>query len=361
MYNNFSLYFSTGTRGYLELLLICNVKRILISFAYKNPWLMKNIIKRNNIQILCDSGAYTAWNSAEKNRQLEAEQLNKNFNSLPTKEQDKIYNEVDKIGKWKKYLINIDAYAEHLDKHKDIIYKAVNLDVMPGHQGQIRTEQQCIDAAEQGWENYLYLKKKGHDTIHVFHQGEPLWVLDRMLKYCNYIGLSPNQDLSQKNKMRWLDDIFRHILDSNNPKIKLHGFGVTAKMLVNRYPWFSVDSSTYSLTAAMGSILTNYGLVYVSDQNKEHCNHIENKPQQSQYALDKYLIKKIGYGIKSMTQNKILEEIKCPQCNFQMMSVTKRQAYRTRNYANIIYFLELEEQRVKDGCQLTFYQQKTLI
>lgn len=382
---DFNLFMAVGSKQYLEFLFVCNVKNILISFAYPDPWKMKELLKRNNVNLLCDSGAFTAWNLASRARREKAadiafseyatqneiqtestdkkertEQRVQSFLKMTELEQDAIIKKVDEEGSWKKHLIDIDAYHEHLERHKDIIFRAVNLDVIPGEQGRVPTEKQIIDAAEEGWKNYLYLKNKGWDTCHVYHQGEPIWVLDRMLKECDYIGVSPNNDSSESGKLQWMDHTFRHILNSDNPKIKTHGFAVTSPTLVKRYPWFSVDSSSYSLTAAMGNILTPHGRIYISEQNKGKEEHIEKKPKEVQDFIEDYLFKEIGYGISSMTEKRETVEAKCPSCYVPVLTSQKVQSYKPRNFANIVYFLKLQETRRQNGPTLDFMKQGTL-
>ena len=336
LHDKFNLFLATGTKQYLEFLLTCNVKNVLISFAYKEPWALKPLMKWNNVNLLCDSGAFTAWNLAE----------NKKAEGDPN---------------WKRYLINIDEYSDFIDKHKDIIFRAVNLDVIPGQQGQTPSQEEIVQAAEKGWENYLYLKRKGHDTVHVFHQGEPTEYLDRMINEgCDYIGISPSNDNSDEKKLIWLDHIFRHIANSKNPKIKTHGFGVTSRRLVERYPWFSCDSSSYSLTAAMGSILTPYGRVYISDQNKFDPDHIENKPEQIRDHITKYLMDEIGYPITTMTKTVEEQQETCPSCQNKVLFQVKTQAYKPRNFANIIYFLKLQAKVRKEGPNMDFIKQQVL-
>lgn len=337
LHDKFNLFLATGSKQYLEFLLTCNVKNVLISFAYLEPWALKPLLKLNNVNLICDSGAFTAWNQAGK--QKRAGNLN-----------------------WQKYLINIDEYAEFVKKHQDIIYRAVNLDIIPGETGQIPTIKEREEAAEQGWENYLYLKDKYKlDTIHVFHQGEEFKHLDRMLKHCDYIGVSPCNDYADDKKLKWLDITFRYIMNSDNPNIKTHGFGVTSPRLVKRYPWFSVDSSSYSLTAAMGGILTPYGRVYISDKNQCDPDHILKRPIEIQNHIEKYLLENVGYPIKSMTTNSDDRTWSCPKCYHSEIYSTKWQSYKPRNFANIIYFLKMQEYVRENGPTMDFMKQQTLL
>lgn len=337
LHEKFNLFLATGSAQYLEFLLCCNVKNVLISFAYPEPWRLKPLLKLNNVNLLCDSGAFTSWNQAGAKKRA----------GDPN---------------WEKYLVNIDEYADFVKRHQDIIYRAVNLDVIPGETGVEPTKQQKEDAAEQGWLNYIYLKeKKGIDSIHVFHYGEDFKHLDRMLKHCDYIGVSPSNDLHDDAKLAWLDHAFRHIMKSSNSKIKTHGFGVTSAVLVNRYPWFSCDSSSYSLTAAMGSILTPWGRVYVSDQNQGDPDHILRRPIEIQNHIEKYLMDNVGYGIKSMTNNKEERIYECQKCYHQETYSNKSQSYKGRNFANIVYYLKMQEYVRKNGPNMNFMAQQTLL
>ena len=370
---DFNLFFASGSKQYLEFLLICNVKNILISYAYPEPWQMKGLIKRNNINLICDSGAFTSWNLAQKTRLQECydevggEAM---WMVLNQEGRNEVLKRVDEEGLWKKHLVDIDKYLEHLEKYKDIIWRAVNIDVIPGKQGEKPTQEEILDAAEKGWQNYKYLKDRGWDTIHVFHQFEPLWVLDRMLDECDYIGVSPCNDSSEKSKLEWMDEIFRYICKydySKNPRIKpgeiikTHGFAVTSKTLVTRYPWYTVDSSSYSLTAAMGNILTSLGRIYVSDQNLTDPDHANNRPQQIKDHIDNHLKELMGYGIQSMMEKENQLEAKCPKCYTPVMTTQKTQAYKPRNFANICFYLDLQERRRAEGASMAFMNQGTLL
>jgi hypothetical protein len=334
--DKFNLFLAVGNKQHLEFCLTCSVKNILISYAYKEPWQLAPLLKHGGINVMMDSGAFTAWNLAQRKKQ-------------------------EGDPNWEKYLVNIDDYAKFIEKYKDVIFRAVNLDVIPGQTGQEPTEQERIDSAEQGWKNYKYLKDVyGFDTIHVFHQGEPFKYLDRMLEECDYIGVSPSNDYTTEHKKEWLDHAFRHILTSQHPNIKTHGFGVTAKALVERYPWYSVDSSSHSFTAGLGTVFTPWGRVYISDRNQSDPDHISSKPQMIQDHIEKYLKEITGCGIKEMTSNEEEFIIKCPKCNIEIEHRTKVQSYKIRNYANIIYFMNLEKRVRESKITLDFMKQGVL-
>lgn len=54
----------------------------------------------------------------------------------------------------------------------------------------------------------------------------------------------------------WLDNLFKNYLCNKDgtARVKLHGFGLTTMKLLLRYPWYSVDSTSWMMTSNMGSI-----------------------------------------------------------------------------------------------------------
>jgi hypothetical protein len=71
--------------------------------------------------------------------------------------------------------------------------------------------------------------------------------------------------------MVWLDRIWdKHLLDgSGKSKIKIHAFGITSVKIMERYPWYSVDSSSWIQAAAFGNIITSeYGIKSISDKSR---------------------------------------------------------------------------------------------
>lgn len=174
--------------------------------------------KNQEISVIIDSGAFTAWNSG----------------IVVSKEQ---------------YLENIVRIKEKFEPRVNNLF-FVNLDVIPGEKGRRPSMQERVDAAEQGWKNYLWFREHEiTNLIHVYHMYEDLSILKRMIDNgCIYIGISPEN--YSPNRLRWLETVFKHIDES---KIMTHGFGVTADELVLKFPWTSVDSISYVLSAGMGN------------------------------------------------------------------------------------------------------------
>lgn len=176
-------------------------------------------MKANPNFFMLDSGAYSAWNSG-----------------VP---------------------IDIDQYIAYIRENIQHIDCYVALDVIPGSFGVVPTAAEVEASAEKSWENLLYMEEHGLEPIPVFHMGEQFKWLRKMVDHgCSYIGISPANDRTTQAKQLWLDRVFNEITDADgHPVVKTHAFGVTSVPLMLRYPWESVDSTTWILCPARGKII----------------------------------------------------------------------------------------------------------
>lgn len=173
----------------------------------------------NKVWLILDSGAYSAWN----------------------------------IGA----TIDLDDYIAYIKKNKHLLAHYVNLDVIPGKPGRPRTQAEVEESAAQSYKNLKYMAKRGLRPIPVFHQGERWYWLERLMaEGWDYIGISPMADLPSPVVNRWFDEAFTLTTDKGGkPIIRTHGFGVTAFKALWRYPWTTVDSTTWATVAGYGRIL----------------------------------------------------------------------------------------------------------
>ncbi len=158
---------------------------------------------------------------------------------------------------WKKRLhIDLDDYIAFIKHNEGCFDTIVNVDVIPGWAGKRPSEDQVEASAAKGWENLKELEKAGIDAMPVYHMGERRYWLERMIdEGCEYVGISPSNDRTTDQKREWLDEVYHFLCgDRGYPEIKTHGFGVTATSLVHRYPWFSVDSTTWLKLGANGGV-----------------------------------------------------------------------------------------------------------
>ncbi|MBU0777726.1 hypothetical protein KKF82_05670 [Patescibacteria group bacterium] len=256
---------------------------------------------KDKVSIMLDSGAFSAWNTGK----------------------------------------NIDLY-EYITFCKDNLSALdyiVNLDKIPGKYGQKHlSPEQIEESTRVGWENYEYMIKKGipkEKLIHVFHQGESFKWLEKIVDLMKYIGLSPANDRTTQEKILWLDDCMKYVLDSEGfPIVKFHGFGVTSLKIMLRYPWYSVDSTSWVLTSRFGSVFVpkkKQGK-YVYDENSWKVCVSNKSPSQSEAGKHYSTFAEIEkeeilryFNLKGYTIEELADD------------------YKKRDELNIIYFLDLEK------------------
>lgn len=154
--------------------------------------------------------------------------------------------------------IPLVSYIDYCKRHKHEVDAYVNLDCIPGENGKMDHSQSAIEkSAAKSYDTLQAMKSEGLAPIPVFHQGERFEWLDKMLADGEtYVGISPYLRSHQNEIIEWADKCFSRITDvSGKPLIRTHGFGVTASVLCRRYPWYSVDSTSWSVGGGYGSIL----------------------------------------------------------------------------------------------------------
>lgn len=129
-------------------------------------------------------------------------------------------------------VIDIDKYIQFVLANKEHIEVYATLDV--------------IGDWEATKKNTEYIESFGLKPLATFHAGSPLEELIRMCHSYDYIALGGLVPLSMKRgKMKsWLDKCFGIIM-KENPKLKVHGFGVNAVWAWERYPFYSVDATSW--------------------------------------------------------------------------------------------------------------------
>jgi hypothetical protein len=177
-----------------------------------------NVIQPSDFRFFLDSGAYSAWSRGT--------------------------------------VIDLDEYCAFIKANIDLIEVYACLDAIPGVPGRSATSQERTDAAETSWRNYLYMVNEGLDPLPVFHYGEDFKYLTRILEYgCPYVGIGGLVGIPSDKRRAWLDRLFMLITDDKGmPTVKTHGFGMTSVPLIFRYPWYSVDSTTWIKITANGAV-----------------------------------------------------------------------------------------------------------
>ncbi len=295
---------------------------------------------KGTVSLLIDSGAFSAWTQGDK--------------------------------------IDLEEYIRFCLDHIDVADAVVNLDVIPGVPYGRITAKDVEKSAEEGWQNYKRMLEAGiprEKLIHVFHQGEDMRWLERMVKEIPYIGLSPANDRSRSQKIMWLDRCMKYVTDEEGyPKVKLHGFAVTSLEMLKRYPWYSVDSSSWVLSSAMGKIFVplyrngrwiydeKFWGVYVSGRNPNRKNkssgHFSTLSSRQQEIVLNYL-ESIGFRMgksrfvsvpqtHELSSNEKWAEKRPKDPNKpRLLEIIEEEgvcnSLRMRDEVNIIFFQKVEE------------------
>lgn len=150
-----------------------------------------------------------------------------------------------------------EEYRDALKYLGNTIFVGINLDVIPGELGRDPTGNEVEDAASQSWDNYEFLRDSGCNVMPVFHYGESFEWLDQMVKSgATYIGLGAIARVRTQEREVWLDKVFGMLCgDSGLPCVKVHGLGVTSLRIMQRYPWYSVDSTTAQVVSSHGGVM----------------------------------------------------------------------------------------------------------
>lgn len=192
---------------------------LLVTSQLDYPWILESyhyigkgdrmteIIRSDGCKIFLDSGAYSAFTQGVE--------------------------------------IDIPNYARYIKDNGDIIEQASNLDVIGA-------------GNEQGsWDNQKELERLGAVVLPCHHARDAdEWLrryLDEGYEHFCLGGMVPE---GTPYLLEWLDRIWDEFLTNpdGTAKVKIHGFGLTALSLMFRYPWYSVDSTSWVMTSRFGSI-----------------------------------------------------------------------------------------------------------
>lgn len=251
------------------------------------------------MEFMLDSGAYSAWTKGAK--------------------------------------IDIDEYCDFIKKHKDFIDHYIVLDVIGDAEGSLKAQH--------------YMESQGLMPLPVFHQGEDWKYLEYYANNYDYICISPlSYSANGGNMVDFLDTCFsEHICDKDGlPKCKVHGLGLTTISMMLRYPWYSVDSATWVLRSAFGTIMVpkkinnewdfhKVPIVNILSTNKKSMKrnaHYVNFTEHQKYVIIDWL-EYIGVPLGKSEFDEQGEEI--------IIEEGVINNYKLRDVANVLYFIELEK------------------
>ncbi|MDH6674288.1 hypothetical protein M2277_004980 [Paenibacillus sp. LBL] len=182
-------------------------KHVLLSYHYRSLYNQKQMRRFRNLglHLFVDSGAYSAW----------------------------------KVG----IDIDIDEYIAYLKEN--CIGKFINLDV--------------VGDPEKTYFNQKYMEDKGLNPVPVHHMGSDLTYLSQYEKEgYRYICLGGSVGASKKSRVQYFDQCFE-----NFPNLLFHGLGMTDIELMTKYPWMSVDSTTWLVGRKYCQVITEEGRISI--------------------------------------------------------------------------------------------------
>lgn len=219
--------------------------------------------------------------------------------------------------------VDIDEYIKFINDHADNCDAFAELDSIPFPVLNHTTSQKSI---EESYKNYLYMHERincPEKLLYVFHFGEPQ---DKFLEIINtpingklpeYIGIGGRHGVSTKAQEKYFERMFEIIKHSKNPNVKVHAFGMTVLDLLEKYPFYSADSTTWLMLGINGNIITRTnGIISVAQKSLNDAQSFLNMDEEHQ---QKILIELNNYG-------------------FTLDEVTKD--YKKRLIWNILYFKE---------------------
>lgn len=218
-----------------------SVEYFLESYHYIHRQSFVEKIRREGVKVFLDSGAFSAFSQGVE--------------------------------------IDLDAYCEYIKRNKDIVDFASVLD--------------SIGSASGTWKNQAAIERNNVNVLPCFHYGEDMEVGRYYVKNYKHFTLGGLVPVSTPQMQIWLDRVWKELLTDQDgkPVAKIHGFGVTSLPLMFRYPWDSVDSSTWVQWAAMGMILLPKSgkQIDVSDKSsrrKQAGQHLDSMPKIQRQAIE---------------------------------------------------------------------------
>lgn len=265
-----------------------------------------DIIDTDQLKISLKYPCLYAWNAEKKAllKFLEYKKLNENTSDLMI--------DSGAYSAWSKNkLFDIDEYIHFLSDNDILKYAfwAAEADKIPGSFGVDPTKEEILNAPKESWNNYLYMierVKYPKKIIPIFHQGEDLFFLKQMLSYkfpdgehIPYIGISPRNDVNVSSKIKWYEIVWKVIEDSDNKNVLTHNFGMTTLSVIEQYPSFSSDSTSWLRSGVFGNIqpIINSSVknICISNRRIHDKDHINHKSKEFRSAVDKYC-RELGYG-----------------------------------------------------------------
>jgi len=103
--------------------------------------------------------------------------------------------------------------------------------------------------------NHEIMKSEGINSICTFHVRSPFERLKELVNHEDHIALGvAGSQIMVNQLMAWLIRCFK-IINSVNPKCRVHGFALTSDLVMRSFPWTSVDSTLWLVARQFGRLV----------------------------------------------------------------------------------------------------------
>jgi hypothetical protein len=107
--------------------------------------------------------------------------------------------------------------------------------------------------------NQVIMENDGLYPIPVFHINSDMSILDELAAKYRYIALGGTVGKSRTEREIFFDEVFERC-----PDTLFHGLGMTMTDLMRKYPWASVDSTTWLTGKKNARLVTDRGQIPIS-------------------------------------------------------------------------------------------------
>lgn len=200
------VYFAgiSGHKKRLEYLKELGADKLMLTFAEVKSYNQNmSRFKKGNFDILFDSGAFSLWRRGIS--------------------------------------IDIQEYCKYLTTHS--IEKYIVLDKIGSH--------------AETMVNQKIMEDYGMNPIPVYHLNSPIENLYEICEKYSYVCLGGTVGSNVSVRLKFFTEVFQHF-----PNHKFHGLGLTDMRIVSKFPFYSVDSTTWLCAAKTGNILDGDGKQY---------------------------------------------------------------------------------------------------